>query len=71
MTDRTRNELSEAIIEADPDLPIIRITRDFVATAAQLHRAHTDPEIFARWIGPDGMTVRIIEWDAAHRLHRP
>ena len=33
-------------------LPIIRITRDFAATPAQLLRAHTDPELFARWVGP-------------------
>ena len=32
-------------IEADPKLPIIRITRDFEATVAQLMRAHTDPEL--------------------------
>jgi uncharacterized protein YndB with AHSA1/START domain len=55
---------TQAAIEADPHLPIIRITRDFAATPAQLLRAHTDPELFARWIGPDGMDVRIIEWDA-------
>lgn len=51
-------------IEADPALPIIRMTRDFHATPAQLMRAHTDPELFARWIGPDGMATRIVEWDA-------
>jgi uncharacterized protein YndB with AHSA1/START domain len=27
-------------------------------------RAHTDPELFARWVGPDGTTTRIVEWDA-------
>ncbi|MCC6226133.1 MAG: SRPBCC domain-containing protein [Microthrixaceae bacterium] len=54
---------AEASIEADPDLPIIRITRDFTATPAQLHRAHTDPDLFARWVGPDGMDTRIVEWD--------
>lgn len=54
----------EATIEADPDVPIIRITRDFDATPAQLMRAHTDPELFARWVGPDGMDTRIVEWDA-------
>jgi hypothetical protein len=41
-------------IEADPTVPIIRITRDFDATPAQLMRAHTDPELFARWVGPTG-----------------
>lgn len=56
--------ITEARIEADPDVPIIRITRDFAASPAQLMRAHTDPELFARWVGPDGMATRIVEWDA-------
>ncbi len=56
--------LTEATIEADPTLPIIRITRDFAATPEQLFRAHTDPELFAKWVGPDRMTVRIEHWDA-------
>jgi len=51
-------------IEADPTLPIIRITRTFAATPAQLLRAHTDPELFVRWIGPDSLTNRIDYWDA-------
>ncbi|MGO3327694.1 SRPBCC domain-containing protein [Gordonia sp. (in: high G+C Gram-positive bacteria)] len=53
-----------ASIEADPALPIIRITRDFAATPAQLRAAHVDPELFARWVGPDGMSNRILTWDA-------
>jgi uncharacterized protein YndB with AHSA1/START domain len=54
----------QATIEADKDVPLIRITRDFHATPAQVLRAHTDPELFARWVGPDGMETRILEWDA-------
>jgi uncharacterized protein YndB with AHSA1/START domain len=54
----------QATIEADPDLPIIRVTRDFDATPAQVMKAHTDPALFARWCGPNSMTTRIIEWDA-------
>src|SRR5690606_24698308 len=53
----------QATIEADPTLPIIRITRDFDATPAQLLRAHLDPELLARWVGPDGMDTRIVDWD--------
>jgi hypothetical protein len=34
---------SEAVIEADSTVPIIRINRDFHATPAQLLEAHTDP----------------------------
>ncbi len=51
-------------IEADPDLPLIRMTRDFRATPAQLVRAHTDRELFARWIGPHDTDTRILDWDA-------
>lgn len=54
----------QATIEADPTLPIIRITRDFAATPEQLLRAHTDQDLFARWIGPDGIDTKIVEWDA-------
>lgn len=54
----------QVTIEADPTVPIIRITRDFDATPAQVLRAHTDPELFARWVGPDGMHTRILDWDA-------
>jgi uncharacterized protein YndB with AHSA1/START domain len=55
---------SEAVIEADSTVPIIRITRDFHATPAQLVEAHTDPELFRRWVGPDVMDTKILEWDA-------
>jgi uncharacterized protein YndB with AHSA1/START domain len=51
-------------IEADEKVPVIRITREFAATPAQLFKAHTDPELFARWIGPDSTTTRIEHWDA-------
>ena len=54
----------EAAIEADPTVPMIHIWRDFAGTPEQLFRAHTDPDLFARWIGPDGMGATILEWDA-------
>lgn len=56
--------ITEAQIEADANLPIIRITRDFQATPAQVLRAHTDPELFVRWIGPNSLTTRTDYWDA-------
>ena len=40
------------------------MARDFAATPGQLFRAHTDPALFARWVGPDAMTTRIEHWDA-------
>ena len=56
--------LVEATIEADPQVPIIRITRDFHATPAQLLRAHTDPAIYVRWVGPHDIRTEIDYWDA-------
>src|ERR1700745_423526 len=55
---------TETAIEADPKLPIIRITREFAATPGQLFRAHTDPALFARWVGPDAADTRIEPWGA-------
>jgi uncharacterized protein YndB with AHSA1/START domain len=51
-------------VEADPAVPVIRVTRDFRASPERLLRAHTDPELFARWVGPDTMRTRIDHWDA-------
>ncbi|CAM2735078.1 SRPBCC family protein [Skermania piniformis] len=57
----TRNE---ATIAADPALPIIEIVREFDAPPELVYRAHVDPELFARWCGPNGMTNTIEVWDA-------
>ena len=32
--------------------------RDFAATPAQLYRAHTDPDLYARGVGPNDITTR-------------
>jgi uncharacterized protein YndB with AHSA1/START domain len=58
------NTMAGARIEADPTVPVIHITREFNATPAQLMRAHTDPEIFVRWVGPEGTTTKVDYWDA-------
>jgi uncharacterized protein YndB with AHSA1/START domain len=60
--DTTRYD--QAAIEADPTVPLIRIRRDFTGTSEQLFRAHTDPTLFARWVGPEGMETTIVDWDA-------
>jgi uncharacterized protein YndB with AHSA1/START domain len=56
--------IAETAIEADPKVPVIRMRREFNASPEQLFRAHTDPRLFARWAGPNGMHTRIEEWDA-------
>ncbi len=53
-----------ATIEADPRVPLIRTTRVFRATPEQLFRAHTDPGLYAAWVGPNSSQIVIDHWDA-------
>ncbi len=66
MTTTTTKTLEDGTtaVEAPVDLPVIRLTREFAATPAQLFRAHTDADLVARWMGPDGGSLRIDQWDA-------
>jgi uncharacterized protein YndB with AHSA1/START domain len=64
MNATTQSKPSEATIEAVADVPIIKITREFAATPEQLLRAHTDPELYARWVGPSSVSTTIDYWDA-------
>ncbi|MFN8049965.1 MAG: SRPBCC family protein [Acidimicrobiales bacterium] len=50
-------------IEVDPDVPQVRITREFDATPAQLFRAHTDPELVVQWLGPRRHEMIIDHYD--------
>ncbi len=61
MTSSTRHE---AQISADPDVPLIRITREFDASPEKVYRAHVDPDLVKQWMGPDSTQTRIDSWDA-------
>lgn len=52
----------QTTIEAVPDLPVIRITREFDAPVERVFRAHTDRDLFAQWIGPRSIDTTITEW---------
>jgi uncharacterized protein YndB with AHSA1/START domain len=60
MTTTTTHE-TEIVI--DPDVPLVRIVREFDAPPEKVFRAHADPELFARWNGPKGMETRIDHHD--------
>jgi uncharacterized protein YndB with AHSA1/START domain len=53
----------ETRIEADPQVPLVRITREFDASPAKVFRAHTDPDLVVQWLGPRGMEMRIDHYD--------
>ncbi|MBZ5738523.1 SRPBCC family protein [Nocardioides mangrovi] len=64
-------------IEAVPDLPVIRITREFDAPRERVFLAHVDRELFIQWIGPRSVGTTVTDWDArtggryAYRNTRP
>lgn len=59
----TATSTRETQIVVDPDLPLVRIIREFDAPPAKVFRAHTDPELFAQWTGPNGTSIRIEQHD--------
>jgi len=50
-------------ITSDPDVPLVRITRDFDAPPAKVFRAHTDPELVVQWLGPRSTEMRVEHYD--------
>ena len=53
-------------IIAEPGLPFIVVTREFNASPELLLRAHTEADLYARWIGPRNLTTTIEQFDARH-----
>lgn len=51
-------------ITAQPGLPFVDLVREFDAPAAAVFRAHTDPQLFAQWMGPRTMKMDDVELDA-------
>ncbi|GAA1533154.1 SRPBCC family protein [Nocardioides humi] len=50
-------------IEADPDVPTVRMVREFDAPRELVYRAHVDPELVRQWMGPHSIAMDIEVWD--------
>jgi uncharacterized protein YndB with AHSA1/START domain len=59
----TTTSTHETEIVADTDVPLVRIIREFDASADKVFRAHIDPDLVAQWLGPRGLTMRIDHYD--------
>jgi len=59
----TTTHTRQTMITVDPDVPLVRITREFDAPAAKVFRAHTDPALVTRWIGPRRHEMRLDHYD--------
>ncbi len=53
----------ETQIHVDPDVPLVRITREFDAPPEKVYRAHVDPDLFTQWVGPRDLETRMDYWD--------
>ncbi|GAA4932253.1 uncharacterized protein YndB with AHSA1/START domain [Actinomycetospora succinea] len=54
----------ETTITADPAAPTVVITREFDAPRENVFRAHVDPDLVKRWLGPRDLTMEIDTYDA-------
>jgi uncharacterized protein YndB with AHSA1/START domain len=53
----------ETQITVDTAVPVVRITREFDAPPEKVFRAHTDPELVSRWLGPRRHEMLIDHYD--------
>src|SRR5690348_13398215 len=60
------NTTDTLTITAVPGTQNIEMTREFKATREQLLAAHTDPELFAKWVGPKGYEMTITQFEPHH-----
>jgi uncharacterized protein YndB with AHSA1/START domain len=60
MTSTTRHETQ---IVSDPDVPLVRIVREFDAPREKVFRAHTDPELLVQWMGPRSLEMTIDHYE--------
>ncbi len=54
----------DTTIEAPEGIPWIDITREFDAPPELVFRAHVDPELLKRWLGPNDLEMTVEKWDA-------
>src|SRR5215471_14406384 len=59
----TTTRTHETEIVADPEVPLIRITREFDAPREKVFRAHADPELVKQWMGPSRHETHIDHYD--------
>lgn len=62
-TDRSATATPEMTLEFDDRVPVIHIVREFDASPEAVFRAHTDPDLLVRWLGPHGMEMELHEFD--------
>ena len=59
----TTTHTHETEIHAPAGLPVIEIVREFDAPRELVYRAHVDPDLIVRWLGPRRLTMTVQRFD--------
>ena len=51
-------------ITADPGVPFVDTVREFDAPVSAVFKAHVDPDLLAKWLGPREAKLNITRYDA-------
>jgi uncharacterized protein YndB with AHSA1/START domain len=54
----------ETTINVPEGLPLVEIVREFDAPPEAVYRAHVDPDLAMRWMGPRDISSEVDYWDA-------
>ena len=60
---RDRNQHARDRDHCRPDVPLVRIVREFDASREQVFRAHVEPELVVQWLGPRRHEMQIDHYD--------
>ena len=55
---------NKTTVTAEPGKQELFIIREFDAPRDLVFKAHTDPELYIKWVGPHGMTMTIEKWES-------
>lgn len=55
--------MNKTEIILDEKVPLVRIVREFDAPPEKVFRAHTDPDLLSRWLGPRDLTMTVDHYE--------
>jgi uncharacterized protein YndB with AHSA1/START domain len=50
---------NQTVVTAEPGVQELFITREFDAPRELVYKAHTDPDLYAQWLGPRGYEMKL------------
>ena len=55
---------NKTVVTAEPNKQELFITREFDAPRDMVFKAHTDPALYAQWVGPNDLTMTVQKLEA-------